>query len=281
MSTPASSPQPIVYVLAPSVVEIKAGNALLQKGHKGDAVSYLQDLLRIHVDQKFGNDTEKAVIAFQEHTQTPIEPGTEGKVGRTLLAAIEAAAGVQSEGLFDYDQRHKLADVHPGLREKVIRLAARLSARQMSFLITDGVRTFQEQDKLYHQGRKPVNGKWIPIDPVHQTDIVTNAPSGLSNHNYGLAIDSYPVISGRVYTDIPKKASTEFRQRFMAIQTAIGEEGEAVGLFWGGRWTHPYDPPHLQLFPQTEMKPGTCLKIYQDNHNSLAAVWTEVDNRLA
>jgi len=27
----------------------------------------------------------------------------------------------------------------------------------------------------------------------------------------------------------------------------IGELGEAVGLRWGGRWTHPHDPGHLEL----------------------------------
>ncbi len=276
-----SSTQPIVYVPAPSLVEIKAGDAVLQKGHKGDAVSYVQDLLRIHVDRRFGNDTETAVREFQQRTEIAVEPGMEGKVGRVLLAAIEAAAGVQPEGQFDYDKRHKLDDVHPALKERVIQLAERLSARQMSFLITDGMRTFEEQDALYRKGRKLVNGTWIPIDPVHETGIVTKAKGGRSNHNYGLAIDSYPVIQGRVYTEIPEHASVQFRQRFRAIQKAIGEEGEAVGLTWGGRWTNFNDPPHLQLFPQAEMTPDRCLAIYQSGGNSLQAVWAEVDNQLS
>jgi peptidoglycan L-alanyl-D-glutamate endopeptidase CwlK len=151
----------------------------------------------------------------------------------------------------------------------------------MNFLITDGMRTFAEQDELFHKGRKLVNGNWIPKDPVHKTGIVTNAPGGLSNHNYGLAFDSYPVISGKVFTSIPDHSSLEFRNRFKAIQKAIGEDGEAVGLFWGGRWTNPFDPPHLQLFPQTEMKPRTCLEIFRANGDSLAAVWAEVDKRLS
>ena len=281
MSTPTSAVQPIVYVPAPSLVDVKAGNAVLQKGHKGDAVSYIQDLLQIHIDRKFGSDTETAVRDFQQRSGTTVETGMEGKVGRALLAAMEAAAGVQEEGHFDYDQRHKLKDVHPALRDKIIQLGERLAARQMSFLITDGMRTFEEQDKLFHQGRKLKNGTWVPIDPVHETDIVTHAAGGFSNHNYGLAIDSYPVISGKVFTDIPKHATLQFRKRFNAIQSAIGEEGEALGLFWGGRWTKPFDPPHLQLFPQSEMKPQTCLGIYRDNGNSLAAVWDEVNRRLS
>jgi len=50
------TPVPIAYVAAPSLSEVKAGNAVLQKGHKGEAVSYAQELLGIHVDSKFGND---------------------------------------------------------------------------------------------------------------------------------------------------------------------------------------------------------------------------------
>jgi D-alanyl-D-alanine carboxypeptidase/Putative peptidoglycan binding domain len=281
MSSPISTAQPIVYVPAPSLVDVKNGNAVLQKGHKGDAVSYVQDLLKIPVDRRFGKDTETAVREFQQRSAASVDPGMEGKVDRALLAAIEAAGGVEAEGLFDYDQRHKLASVYPALRERVRQLAQRLAARQMSFLITDGLRTVAEQDQLYRKGRKLVNGTWMPIDPVNRIGIVTNSPGGFSNHNYGLAIDSYPVISGRVYTEIPRKASVEFRKRFTAIQTAIGEEGEAAGLFWGGRWTNPYDPPHLQLFSQTEMKPKKCLEIFRANGNSLAAVWHEVDNRLS
>ena len=281
MSTPTTAVQPIVYVPAPSLADVKAGNAVLQKGHKGDAVSHVQDLLRIHIDRKFGANTETAVIEFQQRSSTAVEPGMEGKVGRALLEAMEAAAGVEPEGQFDFDQRNKLSNVHPALRDKVMQVAQRLSARQMNFLITDGLRTFAEQDQLFRKGRKLVNGAWIPIDPLHRTGIVTNAVGGHSNHNYGLAIDSYPVISGRVFTEIPPHSSLEFRQRFNAIQKAIGEEGEAVGLFWGGRWSSPFDPPHLQLFPQSEMKPRRCLEIYRDNGNNLAAVWAEVDRLLA
>lgn len=32
-----------------------------------------------------------------------------------------------------------------------------------------------------------------------------------------------------------------------AAWAAIGEVGEALGLRWGGRWTDPHDPGHLEL----------------------------------
>ncbi|HET8781068.1 MAG TPA: M15 family metallopeptidase [Pyrinomonadaceae bacterium] len=269
MSTTTSSVLPITFVPAPSLEEVRNGTAVLQKGHKGSAVSHVQQLLRISVDQKFGRDTETAVRDFQQRNPASAEPGMEGKVNRALLAAIEAAAAAQPQVQFDFDKRRRLDKVHPKLKEKVTQLAARLAARNMSFLVTDGMRTFAEQDELFKQGRtKP--GK-----------IVTKSRGGESNHNYGLAIDSYPVIDGRVFTDIPDGATQQFRKTFNAIQQAIGEEGEAVGLTWGGRWTSMFDPPHLQLFPLNDMKPSKCLDIFRSNGNSLAAVWAEVDRRFS
>src|SRR5687768_8194676 len=183
MSATTSSVQPLVYVPAPSVSEVKNGSAVLQKGHKGAAVSHIQELLRIHVDQKFGPNTETAVKEFQQRTQTSVDPGMEGKVDRVLLSAMEAAAA-QPEEQFDYDQRHKLDAVHPALKQKVVQLAQHLAARNMNFLITDGFRTFAEQDEIFRKGRKLVGGNWIITDPA---SVVTRSPGGLSNHNYGLA----------------------------------------------------------------------------------------------
>ena len=269
MSTSTSAVLPVTFVPAPSLEDVKNGNAVLQKGHMGSAVSHVQQLLRISVDQKFGRDTETAVREFQQRNAAAAEPGMEGKVTRGLLAAMEALAAAQPQAQFDFDKRRRLDRVHPKLKETVIRLAARLAARNMSFLVTDGLRTFAEQDELFAQGRTKPGKK------------VTKARGGFSNHNYGLAIDSYPVISGRVFTEIPDGATQQFRKTFNAIQTAIGEEGEAVGLTWGGRWSDPFDPPHLQLFSQNEMNPSKCLEIYKANGNSIAAVWAEVDRRLS
>lgn len=271
------STQPLTFVPAPSLVEVKNGNAVLRKGHKGSAVSFVQNLLRINADGKFGPNTETAVREFQQRNPASTAPGMDGKVDRLLLAAMEAAAGVQPEAQFDFDKRHKLDAVHPALKRKVIQLAERLAAMNMNFLITDGMRTFAEQDALFRQGRKLVDGNWVVVQPAK---IVTRSPGGLSNHNYGLAIDSYPVISGRVFTEIPDNATAQFRQRFNAIQRAIGEEGEAVGLVWGGRWTSPHDPPHLQLFSQNDMHPRACRDIFRNNGNSMAAVWAEADSHL-
>ena len=87
--------------------------------------------------------------------------------------------------------------------------------------ITQGFRSFAEQDAIYQQGRtKP--GK-----------IVTMAKPGCSYHNYGLAIDLCELIEGNEvnwYYDMSK---------LLLIANKYNFE-------WGGNWVHIKDYPHFQ-----------------------------------
>lgn len=76
--------------------------------------------------------------------------------------------------------KQRLAKLHPVFAERVRRLLAKMEADGINILITQGLRTREEQDALYAQGRtKP-------------GPIVTNARGGQSQHNYGLAVDLCP-----------------------------------------------------------------------------------------
>jgi peptidoglycan L-alanyl-D-glutamate endopeptidase CwlK len=70
--------------------------------------------------------------------------------------------------------------LHPSVRNEVISLITEVEKgfpANIAVRIVQGLRTIEEQNVLYAQGRtKPGN-------------IVTNAKSGSSYHNYGLAID--------------------------------------------------------------------------------------------
>lgn len=277
------APAALQYVEGPTLAEVRVGSRVLERGHKGDAVRYLQRLLRIDDDGRYGGDTRDAVAAFQQKHGMAIDPGYAGKVGRFTLAAIEQAAAlppvdVVPDDAGNFDPSHHLARLHPALRKRFISVVAALAARGMRIRITDGLRTFAEQDKLYRKGRHLVNGELKCI--YHKCrGIVTNARGGRSNHNYGLALDCYPVIDGKIYFDVPKSPAA-LKQRFLEVQKAIGVESERAGLTWGGRWTNPYDPPHVQLLEQDEMPTGVCLDIYRSNGNSLDAVWDEATRRL-
>ncbi len=175
----------------------------------------------------------------------------------------------------EMDKRGKAKHLCPIFRERLVMLAETLAARGMKALITDGLRTFAEQDKLFEIGRRGVPGE----RPV------TKARGGQSNHNYGLAVDLYPVLPDskgkeRVFTSVPSNASVEFGRAFAAIQNAIGDVSEALGLFWGARFAGLVDTPHVQLLAQHDMSPKECLAVFRANDNSLEAVWGEATGRV-
>jgi|SRR6185437_1675839 len=127
----------------------------------------------------------------------------------------------------DAISNRRLLQVHPTLVEKVNAAANFLAMEGQYFRVAQGLRTYAEQDALYAQGRT-AEGK-----------IVTNAKGGYSNHNFGMAVDCYPFISGSS-GDLNWDAESEQFQRMVAAL-------KAQGLIWGGDWKTLKDPPHFQL----------------------------------
>jgi hypothetical protein len=113
--------------------------------------------------------------------------------------------------------------LHPELRPLAAKFVNDVEKRLGKRLrITDGLRTFAEQDKLYAQGR------------TTSGNIVTRARGGESYHNYGLAFDSYFTVDGNV----------TFKK---AITPEVAQIGKELGLEWGGDWQSFRDYPHFQL----------------------------------
>lgn len=90
--------------------------------------------------------------------------------------------------------------------------------------ITQGLRTFAEQEALYNQGRNGNAGK-----------IVTNAKAGQSFHNYGLAIDL-------VELDDNKNEMADWHFD-MATLKPIADK---YGIVWGGDFRSIKDKPHFE-----------------------------------
>jgi peptidoglycan LD-endopeptidase CwlK len=86
--------------------------------------------------------------------------------------------------IMDARSEARLMTVSPDLAAKVRAAADTLAALGTHLLVVSGLRTPAEQDALYEQGR---------TTPGH---IVTNAKAGQSMHNYGLAVDVVPYLSG-------------------------------------------------------------------------------------
>ena len=117
----------------------------------------------------------------------------------------------------------KLKGVHPVVATKARQLIEQAYKEGINVIITQGLRTIEEQNELYAQGRtKP--GK-----------IVTNAKGGYSYHNFGLAFD-FALLNpdGSVNWNVDEKWKR------------VGAIGKSLGLEWGGDRRGFPDYPHFQ-----------------------------------
>lgn len=128
---------------------------------------------------------------------------------------------------------YRLDQLHPKVKQAKEQLIQNCRKRNITIQITHGLRTFEEQDKLYAKGR------------TQPGQIVTNARGGASYHNYGLAID-FVVLD-------PKTKKPNWDKHFDGNQNGrsdweeVGEEGKKLGFDWGGDWTSFPDYPHLEM----------------------------------
>jgi peptidoglycan L-alanyl-D-glutamate endopeptidase CwlK len=118
----------------------------------------------------------------------------------------------------------KVTGLHPKVADAVSAFLTEAKARGFAVGLHMGLRTFEEQDALYAKGRT------IP------GSIVTNAPGGLSWHNYGLAVDI-----------VFKDAKGNWTWSESNDWDGLGVLGKMFGLEWGGDWTSFPDRPHFQM----------------------------------
>jgi len=101
------------------------------------------------------------------------------------------------------------------------------AAHGYEYKAISGNRTWEEQAKIYAQGRTSP-GK-----------IVTNAKPGYSNHNYGIAVDMGVFKSGK-YLDELKPAEAE------AFHSKAAIIADKYNIEWGGNWKSFKDYPHFE-----------------------------------
>ncbi len=128
-----------------------------------------------------------------------------------------------------------LDDLSPEFCSMVKIFLAELKTRNIGFMIEVTHRSKLEQARLYSMGR---------IQEAEHS-YTRNRP-GESFHNYGMAIDIYPVVNGH-----PKRNHPD-------LQKTMGEIGKKIGLVWGGDFNPP-EPQHYQMPDMTLTK----LKVQQ------------------
>lgn len=134
----------------------------------------------------------------------------------------------------------KIQSLQPAVQPLAVRLLELAAERGIPAKIVQGERSLAEQQALYESGSG-----------------VTNAPGGLSYHNYGLAFDVVP----DAYVSLPDWNPNG------PYWATLGSIGESLGLSWGGRWSKP-DKPHFEL----NAVPVRELKAYWDKFKAIMPV---------
>ena len=128
----------------------------------------------------------------------------------------------------------RLQLLYPPLADKFRRMSEilALDPSPTTVRLTQGLRSWGDQAKLYAQGR------------TSPGLIVTNAPPGYSWHEYGLAGDLAVMVNGEPDWDLAHPAWS----RIVTV-------GESLGLTAGAHWQHP-DIPHFQLTGSFPVSPN-------------------------
>ena len=147
----------------------------------------------------------------------------------------------------------KFASLHPTLAARGRAMIELCAQSAVNLLVTQGLRTWEQQDQLYAKGRTGA--------PIGKEYVVTNAKGGRSYHNFGLAFDI-------VVLDAIAKA--DWDENHPGWKTAA-QIGKSVGLEWGGDWKSFKDLPHFQY--TGGMTLARCRELFTDG---LPAIWAEV-----
>jgi peptidoglycan L-alanyl-D-glutamate endopeptidase CwlK len=134
----------------------------------------------------------------------------------------------------DKISEERISHLHPKLREEVKQLIEKAESivdDNLAIRVVQGLRTIEEQNDLYAQGRtKPGS-------------IVTNAKGGSSYHNFGLAFD---------FAFLFKQPDGTYKYDDAKSWLVGPNHKKVTDLFkshnyqWGGDWKSSKDFPHLE-----------------------------------
>uniref|UniRef100_UPI00117A425C M15 family metallopeptidase n=1 Tax=Gilliamella bombi TaxID=1908521 RepID=UPI00117A425C len=113
--------------------------------------------------------------------------------------------------------------LHPRIRQNAVDFINDVEEQfGIQLRVTTGLRTIDEQNRLYEQGR------------TTSGNIVTWVRGGYSYHNYGLAIDVIEIKDKKVNWD-------------ENVLIRISSVGIRNGFSWGGNWKKQKDYPHFEI----------------------------------
>lgn len=136
--------------------------------------------------------------------------------------------------IMDKITQRRIQNLHPEVRKEatsIIQDCDRALTGRSRVRITQGFRTFDEQNKLYAIGRTEPGKK------------VTNAKGGQSIHNYGLAVDICLIIDGKT---VSWDTAADWDNDQIADWYECVKIFAKYGWEWGGNWRTFKDLPHFE-----------------------------------
>lgn len=140
-----------------------------------------------------------------------------------------AEATAKTYGKFDTRTEENIASLVPKAQRAARQFLVAAKPFPYTVKILSGGRTYAQQTAIYNQGRKT------------KGPIVTNAPAGSSNHNFGIAFD-VGIFDGTTYFTGKTKAQTD---AYLALRKLT--KPAVLELDWGGDWRSSKDYPHYEL----------------------------------
>lgn len=151
--------------------------------------------------------------------------GLWGPLTESASNAFRSEYEALREELGEFDRRTEkhISTLSTRAQKEARHFMRRALSQGVNVKIISGTRTYEDQNKLYRQGRYGSPGRKI-----------TNARGGKSNHNFGIAWDIGIFNSDGSYShnDLDYNSLALYAKEL---------------LEWGGDWRSFSDPPHYQL----------------------------------
>jgi peptidoglycan LD-endopeptidase CwlK len=154
----------------------------------------------------------------------------------------------------DTPTKQKIERLHPSVRAEITNAVEECNIAltgKAKIRITQGLRTFEEQDALYAIGRTKPGKK------------VTNAQAGKSVHNYGFAIDICLIINN---TEASWNTVKDWDNDKIADWYECVKIFAKYGWEWGGNWKTFKDLPHFDKRDNNDWRKLAKLKKDNDKY---------------
>ena len=176
------------------------------------------------------------------------------RVARRLVRRLTARQALRMK---EAKMIGEIKTLHPAFKFAIDNILMGMKAKGWDAVIGSGMRTREQQDALFAQGRNDLNHvnalrirAGLPrISAADNAATVTNARGGQSNHNLTQVL----LARGRIAVDIVNGYAVDIVDKRFGWNVPdpqfwndLGELAKKYGCSWGGDWSKP-DPAHVEM----------------------------------